>query len=264
MLYIPENIKKIVGDQVYTQNDVGMSGSKVLIFPEHVLKIQEHTLETDNERNIVAWLNGCIPVPEIPAYYIENETTYTLMTKIQGKMLCDEEYLYNPSKLIKLVAEGIKLLWSANVDDCPLRFSRLDERLKEARRNVENGMVDLDNVQPETFGPNGFSGPEELLVWLEQNRPQEDIVLSHGDFCLPNIFTDNDKISGFIDLGKMGPADRWQDLAIVLRSLEHNFSEKYNDGKPYMKFEPRMLFDELGIEMDETKNRYYMLLDELF
>lgn len=64
-------------------------------------------------------------------------------------------------------------------------------------------MVDMENVEPDTFGPNGFSNQEELLVWLEKNRPQEDIVLTHGDFCLPNVFIDNDKISGFIDFGKM-------------------------------------------------------------
>ena len=113
-------------------------------------------------------------------------------------------------------------------------------------------------MEPETFGKDGFSSPEELLTWLEDNRPKEDIVLTHGDFCLPNVFIDEDKISGFIDLGKMGPADRWQDLAVVLRSLRHNFSGKYSDGKPYCEFEPQMLLDELGIEMDETKYKYYL------
>lgn len=264
MLYIPEKIKNIVGNQTYTRNDIGMSGSDVLIFPKHVLKIQKRTVETDNEHDIVAWLSGRVPVPEIPEYIVEKETAYTLMTRVNGKMLCDEEFLNNPAKLIKYVAEGIKLLWKVNVSDCPFIVSRLDERLKEARLNVENGMVDLDNVEPETFGPNGFSNPEELLIWLEQNRPEEDIVLTHGDFCLPNIFVDNNKVSGFIDLGKMGPADRWQDLAIALRSMEHNFSGRYNNGKSYFKFEPQMLLNELGIEMDEAKNKYYMLLDELF
>ena len=264
MLYIPQKIKDIIDDQKYTQNDIGMSGSKVLMFSEYVLKIQQQTPETENEKDIIAWLGGRLPVPEIPAYYVENQIAYTLMSRITGKMLCDEEYLNEPAKLIKLVAEGLKLLWSVDVSDCPCRVSPLDERLKAARWNVENGQVDLDNVEPETFGPNGFSNPKELLTWLEQNRPEEDIVLTHGDFCLPNIFADNNQISGFIDLGKMGPADRWQDLAIALRSLEHNFSGRYNNGNSYFEFEPDMLLDELGMEMNEEKNRYYMLLDELF
>lgn len=264
MLYIPQKIKNIIGDREYTQNDIGMSGSKVLILSEYVLKIQQQTPETENEKDIIAWVNGRLPVPQIQAYYVENQTAYTLMSRITGKMLCDEEYLNNPGRLIKLVAEGLKLLWSVDVSNCPCGVSPLDERLKAARWNVENGQVDLDNVEPETFGPDGFANPRELLTWLEQNRPEEDIVLTHGDFCLPNIFADDNQISGFIDLGKMGPADRWQDLAIALRSLEHNFSGRYNDGKSYFEFEPDMLLDQLGMKMDKEKNRYYMLLDELF
>ena len=31
----------------------------------------------------------------------------------------------------------------------------------------------------------------ELINWLYDNKPEEDFVLSHGDFCLPNIFIKN-------------------------------------------------------------------------
>jgi len=265
MIFIPDRIKEAVGAEGYVENNVGMSESTVLIYPGHVLKIQKHTAETDNENNMVSWVGGQIPVPEISVYLVEKDNTaYTLMTKAKGRMLCDDEYLNDSEKLIRLVAEGLKMLWSIDVSECPYKISRLEERLKQARYNVELELVDMENVEPETFGENGFSGPVELLAWLEENRPQEDIVLTHGDFCLPNIFADNGRISGFIDLGKMGPADRWQDIAIALRSLEDNLSGQYNGGKPYAEFEPHMLLDELGIEMDEEKNRYYRLLDELF
>ena len=129
MLYIPEKIKKIVDNQIYTRNEIE--------FSKYVLKIQKHTVETDNERDIAAWLNGRISVPQILEYCVENETAYTLMTRVNGKMLCDEEFLSNFAKMIRYVSEGIKQLWNVNVDDCPQKVSRLDERLKEARRNVE-------------------------------------------------------------------------------------------------------------------------------
>lgn len=264
MRYIPNTINEIVGEQTYEKNSVGMSASEVLIYPKYVLKIQKQTSETENEKEMISWLENRIPVPEIPVYYVENETAYTLMTKIRGKMLCDEEYLNQPEKLIHLVASGLKMLWDVKIDDCPCNVSRLKERLKSARWNVENKMVDMDNADPETFGQNGFTDSMELLNWLEHNQPKEDLVLTHGDLCLPNIFAKHNRISGFIDLGKMGPADRWQDIAIAMRSLEHNFVGKYNNGKEYYKFEPQMLLDELGIKIDEKKNRYYLLLDELF
>ena len=137
MLYKQKKIKKIVDNQIYTRNEIEMSKSDVLIFSKYVLKIQKHTVETDNERDIAAWLNGRISVPQILEYCVENETAYTLMTRVNGKMLCDEEFLSNFAKMIRYVSEGIKQLWNVNVDDCPQKVSRLDERLKEARRNVE-------------------------------------------------------------------------------------------------------------------------------
>ena len=78
------------------------------------------------------------------------------------------------------------------------------------------------------------------------------------------IFADGNTVSGFIDLGKMGPADRWQDIAIAIRSLGHNFDGRYSDGKRIFDFKPQMLLNALDINFDEEKYRYYILLDELF
>ena len=156
------------------------------------------------------------------------------------------------------------MLWETDVSDCPCSVSRLTNRLKAAEYNVAHGLVDIENTEPETFGKGSFKDPEELLDWLKNNRPPEDIVLTHGDYCLPNIFAKGDQISGFIDLGKAGPADRWQDIAIAIRSLAHNFDGRYFNGKPIFDFKPQMLLDALGVEMNEGKYRYYYLLDELF
>ena len=262
--YLPPAVRQVVENQEYTRNEVGMSDSDVLIFPGHVLKIQPRSPETDNEYDIVRWLGGRLPVPEIPVYTVENGTAYTLMTRVPGGMLCGEEYMRSPELLVKLAADALKALWSVDISGCPDGVSRLTERLKEAEYNVEHGLVDMDNVEPETFGPDGFGSPEELLQWLCDNRPEEDIVFTHGDLSLPNVFAQGDKISGFIDLGKAGPANRWQDIAICLRSLHHNFAGVYTGGKGWPGYEPQMLFDALGIEPDEEKIRYYILLDELF
>ena len=90
------------------------------------------------------------------------------------------------------------------------------------------------------------------------------MVFTHGDLSLPNILVKNNRVSGFIDLGKMGIADRWQDIAICYRSLKHNFEGNFNGGFPYEGYSPEMLFEKLGIAADPDKLRYYILLDELF
>lgn len=263
-IVLPDDIKKYVDSQNYVINDIGMSESEVRIYDKYVLKIQPESEETDNEYLIVNWLGHGIPVPSIPVYCKQNGLAYTLMTKVDGEMLCAKKNLEYPGMLITIVARGLKMLWEIDVKKCPYTTSRLDERLKAAEYRVVNGLVDVEHAEPETFGPEGFKNPKELLEWLKCNRPEEDIVLTHGDLCLPNIFARDGSITGFIDLGRMGPADRWQDLAITIRSFERNFGGKYTDGKKIYDFKPEMLIDELGIAWDEQKYRYYILLDELF
>ncbi len=272
--YIPHEIKTLVENQPFTTDAIGMSDSTVLMFPDSVLKIQKTTTETRNEVEIISWVekqNSCkancnnspLPFPKIIKYIEENNISYTLQSRIQGKMLCDDEYLSDPETLIKITAAALKSLWSVDVTNCPaLSVSPLKQRLKQARYIVENHLEETD-VEPETYGPNGFKNPQELLEWLEANQPEEDIVMTHGDFCLPNIFANGNKLAGFIDLGKAGPADRWQDIAIAIRSIRHNLDGIYG-GKKIMDFTPDMLLDKLGIPMDEKKYKYYLLLDELF
>ena len=71
-------------------------------------------------------------------------------------------------------------------------------------------------------------------------------------------------ISRINDHLKKGTAHRWQDIAIALRSLNHNFAGHYNGGKKYFDFTHQMLLEELELDMDYDKFRYYILLDELF
>ena len=52
---IPDKILEIVGNQSSYSNNVGMSDSEVLIYPDYVLKIQAESEETKNEKDIVAY-----------------------------------------------------------------------------------------------------------------------------------------------------------------------------------------------------------------
>ena len=70
-------------------------------------------------------------------------------------------------------------------------------------------------------------------------------------------------VSGFIDLGKICIADRYQDIALCYRSLSNNFKGIYGraacEGLDTDKF-----FEKLDVKPDWKKIRYYILLDELF
>ena len=184
------------------------------------------------------------------------------MSKIEGKMSCDTEYLEQPHILVQALATGLKMLWEVDVKECP-HLRDLDGMLTEARKRVENHLVDVEDAEPTTFGEEGFQSPQELLEWLEENQPSFEPVLSHGDFYLPNIFLEHNQIKGYIDLGKTGIGDKWNDIALCYRSLKHNFDGTYG-GKVYENFNPDMLFEKLGLEPNWEKINYYLLLDELF
>lgn len=263
-IYLPAEISVLVGRRKMVGENIGMSEASVLMCDDLVLKIHPQSAEAENEALAARWAAGKLPVPKIEAYQVENGMVYTLMSRLPGKMLCDDHWMTQPVKLAELLAEALQMLWSVEAADCPNEVSPLEKRLRSARENVEQGRVDVNHVEPETFGPGGFPGPEALLRWLEDNRPTEDRVLTHGDLCLPNVFAEKGHISGFIDLGKMGPADRWQDIALARRSLRHNFAGKYTGNRPYPGYDPALLMDILGLRPDPEKERYYLLLDELF
>lgn len=52
--------------------------------------------------------------------------------------------------------------------------------------------------------------------------PMEDPVVVHGDACAPKTLIAGGAFAALVDLGELGVADRWADLAIASWSLEWN------------------------------------------
>ena len=259
---MPLRIQAWVDNKPFTVDDIGRSGNQVLIFDDMVLKIEDSSETMAEQVKLMRWLEGKIPVPHVIAYEEEGGKSYLLMSRVGGKMSCDIDYLEHPQTLSEALASGLKMLWAVDISECP-SIRNLDVVLEEARIRVENNLVDVDDAEPTTFGKGGFESPEHLLQWLEEHRPSFEPVFSHGDYCLPNIFLENGRVNGFIDLGKAGIGDKWNDIALCYRSLKHNFDGTYG-GKGYEDFNPDLLFEKLGLEPDWEKMKYYLLLDELF
>jgi len=259
---VPESILRLLGTQKGTVNNVGLSGSSVTVYEDCVLKAEKQTLQTDSAVAMMRWLQRKVPVPRIFAHENVDGISYLLMSKASGKMSCDSYYMERPFELMALLAEGLKALWAVDTADCP-KVRSLDDMLSEAEQIVANGLVDMDNLEPDTFGEKGFRDPAALLDWLIAHKPQEDWALTHGDYCLPNIFLKNGAVSCFIDIGDMARSDRWRDIALCWRSMNSNFAGAYG-GRVYNNPEPERLFRELGIQPDWDRIRWHILLDELF
>ena len=79
----------------------------------------------------------------------------------------------------------------------------------------------------------------------------KDPVLSHGDFCLPNIFIEDGKVSGLIDLGDTGVNDKWLDIALCYRSLKHNADGTWGK-KIYEDVNPDLLLVDEVLSVGDT------------
>ena len=259
----PDAIQKRIKNQPYKNDNIGESGSLILIFENMVLKIEPTSCQANNEYEVLKWLQGKLPVPEIIEFERADNYNYLLMSKLDGTMACDEINLKNPEMIVEALADGLKQLWRIDIDNCPY-CNRLDKRLKDADYNIEHNLVDVDDFNDDTLGENGFKDVDELYDFLLKNKPPEDLVFTHGDYCLPNIFIGKDKADGFLDLGKAGIADRWQDIALCVRSLKYNVCDLCGlSNDVYLKLKNK-LYSLLEITEDKEKLRYYILLDELF
>lgn len=260
---IPQELTAYLEGRDCRTESIGRSGASVYIFSDRVLKIEKTSPSADREAGILAYLEGKLPAPRILAFARQEGKNYLLMTRLTGNMACAESALRRPEEAVCALADGLRQLWSIGLTDCPFS-SRLEGKLKAAGERIEQGQVNQDELDEHTLGAGGFADVASLYRYLCDNRPSEDLVFTHGDYCLPNIFAAGRKTVGFLDLGSAGVADRWQDISLCIRSLGYNLRVFGNCPESEIRSLTTRLFGELGLAPDPEKIRYYTLLDELF
>ncbi|WP_245672230.1 aminoglycoside 3'-phosphotransferase [Nocardia anaemiae] len=153
-----------------------------------------------------------------------------------------------PTASVGAVMGGLlRRLHDIPVAECPFDAG-LDVMLAQARRRVLEGLVVVDDFDDDNRG----STPEQIYQRLLAERPpDEDLVVAHGDFTPSNV------LAGglLIDVGGLGVADRYRDLALVDRDLREDFDAD----------ELSAFYAAYGLaEPDRRRLDYYRLLDELF
>ncbi len=252
-MYFPKEIDHFIKNMKCVKDSEGMSKADVYRLVEsektYYLKIEIRSDETVREHGMYKWLEGKPPLPKIICESFENGIDYLLVEKAKGIMLESEYYRNNPEQLVKLAAEGLKLLWEVPISKCPFDAS-IESKLMKAKELIDNGMkVSVDK----NIYTDGFYNEQDIYEYLISNIPREDKVLSHGDYCFNNYFANNNRISGFIDIGRGGVGDRYQDISLCVRELM-DYDKSYTE----------LFFSYLNIKPDYKKIRYYILLDELF
>ncbi|TXI57913.1 APH(3'') family aminoglycoside O-phosphotransferase [Mycolicibacterium mageritense] len=155
------------------------------------------------------------------------------------------------------IVAAVRALHEIPIGDCPYRRD-LDTMLALARTVVAAGAVHPEFLSDDDRGVPAAVLLERVERVAELRRTQEstDAVVCHGDLCLPNILVAGDRFSGFIDLGRLGVADRHADLALLLANTADTFAGFASDAAAE-------LAAGYPAELDGDRLRYYLALDPL-
>jgi aminoglycoside phosphotransferase len=258
--HLPATLAERLAGAAWHDVTFGYSGVRVFGVappgrPASYLKIARPPLTEEllAERDRLEWLRGKLPVPAVEAFAVAGKQTLLLLSEVPGTMACDAAFADELPTLVRLLADGLRQLHAIDIAACPFDM-RLDAQIARAEARMRAGLVDESDFDEIRQGMRAAA----LFEQLQRDRPaSEDLVFTHGDYCLPNVMIDRARrrVSGFIDLGRAGAADRYQDLALAARSLAHNFGPGH---------EP-LLWESYGLrDVDHAKIAYYQLLDEFF
>ena len=133
---------------------------------------------------------------------------------LPGSSAVDPRWLRDPRTAARAIGAGLRLIHDTlPVDDCP------------------------------------FGSP----AWVTEAPDVDRLVVCHGDACAPNTLIDDaGRCCGHVDLGDLGVADHWADLAVAEWSLRYNY-----EGDWRAEF-----FDAYGVAPDQDRMDHYLRLWE--
>ncbi|MER7703607.1 APH(3'') family aminoglycoside O-phosphotransferase [Kitasatospora sp. NPDC097605] len=213
------------------------------------------------ERDRIAWLDGQgVPGPRVLDWY-DGDAGACLVTGAVPGVPADQVAPEDLRGAWGRIAEAVRRLHELPVRSCPFG-RRLDSMVARAR-----DVVVRDAVNPE-FLPDEQrrTPPTELLAAVTREVPRRlvqesaDTVVCHGDLCLPNIVLDPRTldVSGFVDLGRLGQADRHADLALLLANARETWTDEVQAQAADTAFA-----DRYGMPLDHDRLRFYLGLDPL-
>lgn len=229
---------------------------------DKILKIVKIESDLDTQQievDLYAWLEKKLAVPKVEHFDVVNSPDgqrfeVLVMTELEGENLKRWPEKASHLEIARVYGEALKALHSLPFEECPVRVN-LDDRLRDAAWRLENGDVCEDDFE------GAFQGipAKVLLEELIMTKPAElDLVCAHGDYCLDNLMARAFPLqfTGFLDMGRGGVQDRYQDIALAVRSIKKRMGAEF--------VAPFLEAYELVKELDTDKVHYYILLDEFF
>lgn len=257
---MPASLAELLSGRTWHRNLVGEAGAAVYRLdargaPDLYLKHGrgEAAQVLADEMARLRWLADQLPVPALDHFEMGRGEAWLLTRALPGRTAyeCLQRAPERAQSIVTALARFLAGLHALPVEHCPFNAHH-SLRLADARQRLDAGLIDAEDFDEARQGWT----PED--VWQELQRllpPSTDPVVSHGDYSLDNILLDDQgRVTGIIDLGRLGVADRYQDLAILWNCLG--------------EFGPQAqaaLFTAYGIgRPDHAKLDFHLCLDECF
>jgi aminoglycoside phosphotransferase len=254
---LPADLRQRIAGMTWEENQIGWSGVRVfrLDGPHgsgQYLKIAQPPHDLTPEKQRLEWLQGRLPVPQLLNFTDDPAGQFLLMSAIPGLVAFDDQFRDRRAQIIELLADGLRQIHRVEIAGCPFD-RRVAALIEQARSNIVAGRVGGGDFEANHDGRSAH----DLLAEAIAIRPaEEDLVFTHGDYCLPNVLIDADSmiINGYVDWGQAGVADRYYDLAFIARSIVYNFGEEWV--APF--------WEAYGVtEVDHARIAFFRLIDEL-
>jgi kanamycin kinase len=238
--------------------------------PPLFVKIATHSAHRDSgfhlgaEAQRLAWFATMgVPAPEIIDAGRDDRNEWLITRAAPGRTAADPWPEARRTAVVDALADAALAMHALPVAGCPFDRS-LAVTVPDALHAANAGLIDLADLDAERRD----WSRQRLVDTLLATRPRtEDLVVCHGDFCLPNVLLDpvSLRLTGLVDVGRAGLADRYQDLALITRSLSTEINSQYG-----MRYAERFLqryaaLSTVGDDgIDRGRIAFYRLLDEFF
>lgn len=208
------------------------------------------------EAATLTWLRDHgVPVADV----VDVGPDWLVTREIAGRTAADAWPPDQRGRVVDALADVTRALHALPLVECPFDRSLAAAAL-EARAAVASGSIDVADLDEERLGWT----PDALLAELNERLPdmlaREVLVVTHGDWCLPNVVLDPDTVTivGLLDTGRAGRADRYTDLALMDRSLRSDTRNPQYGSDFADRYLARCGHD----AVDYDKLDFYRLLDE--